>query len=144
MWYNYEIILNIVKSMAQYPIPQFIESEGKIISFLTFRQFFWLVGGGAVCLGLYYVLPYILFVILGFIIAVSVVMVAFVKINDMPITTLLLNYFSFSTKSKNYVWKKKQSAYPFATKKPPELTKVDGEPSKLQNAKQMIEYRKKI
>ncbi|MSU54883.1 MAG: PrgI family protein, partial [Candidatus Staskawiczbacteria bacterium] len=83
--------------VAQYPIPQFIEAEGKIISFLTFRQFFWLVGGGGVCIGFYYLLPFFLFVILSLLVAIFVALVGFVKVNDMPVTTLIMNFLMFST-----------------------------------------------
>ena len=130
--------------MAQYPIPQFIEAEGKIISFLTFRQFFWLVGGGGVCIGFYYLLPFFLFVILSLLVAIFVALVGFVKVNDMPVTTLIMNFLMFSTKSKNYVWKKKTLEYPFKTKNMQELPSQEIGKSKIQHIKGMIEYKKKI
>ena len=43
--------------MEQYPIPQFIEQESKIASFISFRQFFYLVGAGVICFFLYFLLP---------------------------------------------------------------------------------------
>ena len=42
--------------MEQYPIPQFIEQEGKIAFFISFRQFFYIVGAGAICFILYFAL----------------------------------------------------------------------------------------
>ncbi len=125
--------------MAQYPIPQFIEAEGKIISFLTFRQFFWIVGGGAVCLAAYYTLPLFLFVIISLMVGIFVVLVAFIKIDNMTVITLLMNYILFSTKSKNYVWKKKQVEYPFKIN----VTAPKPGDSKLHAVKGMVEYRKK-
>ena len=47
--------------MEQYPVPQFIEQEGKIAFFLSFRQFFYLAGAGAICFILYYTLPPFIF-----------------------------------------------------------------------------------
>ncbi len=129
--------------MAQYPIPQFIEAEGKIVSFLTFRQFFWLVGGGVICIGSYYLLPFWLFIILSALVALFVALVAFIKIDDMSVIALLLNYMMFSTKSKNYVWKKKQTEYPFKTKDTITAGPPKPEDSKLQSVKGMVEYRKK-
>ena len=130
--------------MAQYPIPQFIEAEGKIISFLTFRQFFWLVGGGGACLAFYYTLPFFLFVILSLLVAGFIALVAFVKIDTVPVTTIFLNFLTFSAKSKNYVWKKKKLEYPFETKNMQEPGTREIGPSKIQNVKQIVEYRKKV
>ncbi len=129
--------------MAQYPIPQFIEAEGKIISFLTFRQFFWIVGGLAVGILSYYTLPFFLFIIIAALTVAFIILVAFIKIDNMSPVTLFMNYLLFSTKSKNYVWKKKQVPYPFATKNTLPGSAVKPEDSKLHAAKGMIEYRKK-
>ncbi len=93
--------------MAQYPIPQFIEEEGKIVFFLTFRQFFWLVGGGAACFLLYITMPFIVFLIGALVIMSLVSIVAFVKINGIPVMKVVLNFFGFLTQRKNYIWKKK-------------------------------------
>ena len=127
--------------MAQYPIPQFIESEGKIISFLTFRQFFVLVGAGAICGAAYYTLPFALFAIISLIVAVMAFAIAFLKIDNTSVVTLVVNFLSFTTKSKNYVWQKKDSPYPFATKN--QLSNQDVTPGSLQQTGKMVELRKK-
>ena len=129
--------------MAQYPIPQFIEAEGKIVSFLTFKQFFWIVGGGALCVGFYYFLPYFLFITLSLLVAMFVVLMAFVKIDNVSVMTMILNVILFSTKSKNYTWKKKESAYPFKTKNMQDLSVQNPAENKIHSVKNMIEYRKK-
>jgi len=136
--------------MPQYPIPQFIESEGKMIYFLTFRQFFILVGGGALCILLYYILPFFLFAILGVIIALLVAGIAFVKIDNASLVTIFLNFISFSMGTKSYTWKKKEVAYPFKAKPPaePEIKDVKPLPpmhmqkSKLKAVQQMVETKK--
>src|SRR5687768_8500199 len=102
--------------MSQYPIPQFIEEEGKIIFFLTFRQFFMLVGAGAICIVLYFLLPFPFFVFCSIIVGVLVFAIAFLKINNESILKILFNFFTFSTGAKNYIWDKKKSAYPFKSK----------------------------
>jgi len=99
--------------MEQYPIPQFIESEGRIAFFISFRQFFYLVGAGVICFFLYIVLPRNLFFLIGPIIFIGAIILAFVTINGVPILTLILNAIGFSLGGKNYVWKKKESPYPF-------------------------------
>lgn len=114
--------------MEQYPIPQFIEQEGKIAFFISFRQFFYLVGAGAICLFLYFVLPKFLFVISSVIVAVSAVVLAFVTINGTPIINVLLMSLGFAAGSKNYVWQKKESSYPFKTIKRVEIRKIEEGP----------------
>ena len=111
--------------MEQYPIPQFIEQEGKIAFFISFRQFFYLVGAGAICFILYFVLPRFLFVILSVIISISSVILAFVTINGAPVINILLNSIGFIIGSKNYVWKKMESPYPFKTIKRIQIKKIE-------------------
>ena len=97
--------------MAEYPVPQFIESEAKIIFFLTFRQFFIIIGGGVLSFILYFILPPIFFVICLVIIILLVVIIAFMKINNESVVKVLLNFLRFSVASKNYTWKKEGSQY---------------------------------
>lgn len=92
--------------MAQYPIPQFIEEEGKIVFFLTFKQFFLLVGGFVACILLFMNLPFLLFAIASVIIMGTVCAIAFLKIENEPVLKALFHYLQFSTDDKNYVWKK--------------------------------------
>ena len=131
--------------MAQYPIPQFIESEGKIISFLTFRQFFILVGGGAFCLLFYYTLPFWLFTILSIIVGLLVALIGFVKIDNTSVVTILLNSILFLVGSKKYIWQKKESPYPFKVKKNYDVKSIQAESpiNRLGVAKKLVELRKK-
>ncbi len=132
--------------MAQYPIPQFIESEGKIVSFLTFRQFFILIGGGAVCFVLYYLLPFFLFVILAVLIGLLVAATAFLKVDNVSVVTILFNFLTFSTKSKSYMWQKKELTYPSKVRKEYEIKNIaasESQLNRLDSAKKMVELRKK-
>lgn len=92
--------------MAQYPIPQFIEEESKIVFFLTYRQFFMLVGGGAICFLLFMQLPTLFATILSIIVMGIILIITFLKINGVPVLKVVFGYFGFITQSKNYVWKK--------------------------------------
>ena len=122
--------------MEQYPIPQFIEQEGKIAFFISFRQFFYLVGAGVICFILYYILPKILFVIFSVIVAVSAIVLAFVTINGTPIVNTLLMSLGFAAGSKNYIWQKKESPYPFKTIKRVEIRKIaEGPVLKVQESR---------
>lgn len=133
----------------QYPVPQFIESEGKIIYFLTFRQFFLLVGGVGASIAYFYLLPFWAFVPLAVITLGSVSLIAFVKINNQSIIKVLLNYIGFSFGAKNYVWKKKETAYPFiqTQKTAPAKDELGAAPlkvheSKLKDIKRSIETKR--
>ena len=122
--------------MEQYPIPQFIEQEGKIAFFVSFRQFFYLVGAGAICFFLYFVLPRFLFIIFSAIISLSAIGLAFVTVNRTPVINVLLSSFGFAAGSKNYVWQKKESPYPFKTIKRIEIRKItEGPVLKVQESR---------
>ena len=97
--------------MAQYPIPQFIEEEAKIVFFLTFRQFFLLVGGGVASFALYYTLPFYLFVTFSIFIMMVVSAIAFLKIDDEPVIKKILHFINFHTDDKNYIWKNEDPSY---------------------------------
>jgi hypothetical protein len=129
--------------LAQYPIPQFIEAEGKIISFLTFRQFFILVGAGAICFLLYYTLPFFLFATLSIIIGLLAAAIAFLKIDNVSVVKIFLNFVKFLMESKNYIWKKKEIPYPFKAKQAQGFTAKKPEKTQLHSIKNMVEYRKK-
>jgi hypothetical protein len=129
--------------MPQYPIPQFIEQEGKIISFLTFKQFFVLVGGGAFCLLFYFVFPTVIFIFLSLIAVFMVAIIAFIKIENTPVINIILNFINFSTKSKNYTWKKKESAYPWKTKNTLAVNSMEPGKTNIQQVQGMVEYKKR-
>jgi len=114
--------------MEQYPIPQFIDQEGKIAFFISFRQFFYLVGAGVICFLLYFVLPFYFFVIAAIIVFAIAGGLAFITINGAPVINILLNSVGFAAGSKNYVWQKKESPFPFKTIKKVEIRKIEEGP----------------
>ncbi|MEK7080477.1 MAG: PrgI family protein [Patescibacteria group bacterium] len=114
--------------MEQYPIPQFIEQEGKIAFFISFRQFFYLVGAGVICFMLYFVLPFFLFIMASLIIGSAATVLAFVSVNGVPILNILMNSIGFAAGAKDYTWKKKESPYPFKSIKRAQIKKIDEGP----------------
>ena len=135
--------------MEQYPIPQFIEQECKIAFFISFRQFFYLVGAGVICFILYYALPFFLFIMASFLIGAVAVVLAFVQINGVPIINMILASIGFMTGGKNYTWKKKESLYPFKPIKRARIKKIEQGPvlkiqqSQLKKTKIEVELRTK-
>lgn len=114
--------------MEQYPIPQFIEQEARVAFFISFRQFFYLIGAGVVCFILYWTMPRIIFFLLAPVIGIGIIVLAFVTVNGMPILDLILSSFGFAVGAKNYTWKKKESPYPFKTIKRAAIKKIDQGP----------------
>ena len=110
--------------MEQYPVPQFIEEESRIIAFITFRQFFYLVGAGVIIFICYYLLPGFLFIIAAILVGISALGLAFFKIEGVPILEIILNSVGFVGKTKNYTWHKKESMFPFKTVKRAEIKPV--------------------
>ena len=70
-------------------------------------------------------------------------MIAFLKIDNVSVMTLLLNYIMFTGKSKNYVWKKKESPYPYKFKENPVAADEALKGNTLKDAKQIVEFRKR-
>ncbi len=135
--------------MEQYPIPQFIEQEGKIAFFISFRQFFYLAGAGVICFMLYYILPFPFFIVVSLAVGVLAIILAFVQVNGVPIINIVLSSVGFATGAKNFTWKKKESPYPFKTIKRAEIKKIDQGPvlqaqrSQLKRTKTEVELRTK-
>ncbi len=135
--------------MEQYPIPQFIEQEGKIAFFISFRQFFYLVGAGAVCFVLYFILPRFLFFLAAPIIFVATLILAFATMNGVPILNMILGAIGFSMGGKDYTWKKKESPYPFKPIKRTQIKKIEQGPvlqaqtSQLKKTKTQIDLHTK-
>ena len=135
--------------MEQYPIPQFIEQEGKIAFFISFRQFFYLVGAGIICFFLYFILPQILFFIIAPIIFIATAILAFATMNGVPILNMILGAIGFSIGGKDYTWKKKESPYPFKPIQRTKIKKIEQGPvlkaqdSQLKRTKTQVELRTK-
>lgn len=114
--------------MEQYPIPQFIEAEGKIAFFITFKQFFYLVAAGVICIIFYWALPFALFVVASGLVLVGAVVLAFVTINGVPLIEMLISAIGFNSRGKDYTWKKKESPYPFKPIQRTQIKKIEQAP----------------
>ena len=88
----------------RFQLPQFIETEIKIIGPFTLRQFLW-VAAGAVFIFLDFS---ILTGIVAIVIAVPIIAIAgafaFLRIDDMPLINYVANMVSFSFGSKKYIY----------------------------------------
>ena len=135
--------------MEQYPIPQFIEAESKIAFFISFRQFFYLVGAGIACFFLYFAMSRILFYLVATVVFIIAIIFAFATINGEPILNTIIGAIGFSTTGKDYTWKKKESPYPFKPMVRTQIKKIDRGPvlqaqtSQLKKMHTLLETRSK-
>lgn len=135
--------------MEQYPIPQFIEQESRIAPFLSFRQFFYLVGAGVICFILYWTLPKFLSFSIGGFIAIIAGLMAFGRIGGEPMLNVVIGSIGFSMGSKNYTWKKKESVYPFKPIQRTQIKKIEQGPvlqaqdSQLKKTRMQVELKTK-
>ncbi len=96
----------------QYQVPQFIEVEDKIFGPLTGKQFIYLAGGIGFAVGMWLILPLWLAIIVGGPVAGLAAALAFLKIHDRPFVAVMQAAFEYMTKTKLYIWKKKEVKVP--------------------------------
>jgi hypothetical protein len=88
----------------QFQVPQFIETEDKIVGPLSLRQFAYLGAGGILSALLYFFTQTWLWAIGSVIIFSIVIAFAFVKIQGRPFANVLISAFHFYWKPQTYVW----------------------------------------
>jgi len=88
----------------QFQVPQFIETEDKIIGPLTLRQFLYVVGAGGLSFILFFTVEMWLWILLSiFLMAISLSL-AFVKIGGRSLIHIGLSAFGFYWRPQAYVW----------------------------------------
>lgn len=92
----------------QYSIPQFIETEDRIIGPLTLKQFLWLLGGGGVLTFVWMVTGGNMAVFIVAAIPVGAIFagLAFVKISNQTLLSFLTNILLFAFSSQLRVWQR--------------------------------------
>ena len=92
----------------RFAVPQFIEHEAKIIGPLTFKQSAYIGSAAVISFILYHIIPWAIFLPIAIILALSSCALAFLKINGIPLPTILTNGFNFFISSRIYLWQKKK------------------------------------
>jgi len=88
----------------QFQVPQFIETEDKIVGPFTLRQFAYIAFAGGFSFTLYFVVEtWLWFVISAFLVALAASL-AFVRISGRPFIHILMAAFGYYWKSQIYVW----------------------------------------
>ena len=88
----------------QYQVPQFIESEDKIVGPFTIRQFIYIAIGAGISFMLYFSVKTWLWFLLSIFSVGGSVALAFIKINGRPLLNLALSALAFYWKPQTYVW----------------------------------------
>ena len=94
----------------RFQVPQFIETETKLVGPMTLKQFLW-VGSGAMLLFLsYMILPLYAFIPISIVVAAIFGALAFVKIDNIPLFNYVIYALSYSINQRKYYFTKKETA----------------------------------
>lgn len=91
----------------RFTIPQFIEHEPKIVGPLTLRQFTYIGIPGGICFILYFIATPFIFYTACLVLGIIGLAFAFLKIDNIPLPTLIVNFFKYSLSPKMYLWRRK-------------------------------------
>ena len=93
----------------QFQVPQFIETEDKIIGPLTLKQFLYLAVAGAFGFITFFILQLWLWLITTMILGVIAAAFAFIKYNGQPLSKTFLAAISYSWNPKMYLWQREEA-----------------------------------
>lgn len=90
----------------RFQLPQFIETETKIVGPFTLQQFLWVAGGTAFIFLLFTLVKGVLFFVFAVPIAIIFTAFAFLKIDGVPLIIYASYSISYLTNPKKYIFKK--------------------------------------
>ena len=92
--------------MAQFEVPQFIETESKIVGPLTIKQFGFIAAPALVCFFLYFTLALWAWIPVAAILMGAGAAFAFIKMNGRPLYMITLYAVEFFWAPKLFLWKR--------------------------------------
>lgn len=96
----------------QFQVPQFIETEDKIVGPLSLRQFGYIAAAGVVIFVLYFLVEAWLFFLGSAILLAIAAALAFIKIHGRPLSGVVVSAFNFYWKPQSYIWRPEESKTP--------------------------------
>lgn len=96
----------------QFQVPQFIETEDKIIGPLSLRQFMYIAAAAGLSLMLYFTVQTWLWFVLTIFVVGGGVSLAFVKVNGRGLPQIVMSAASFYWKPQIYVWQPERPDLP--------------------------------
>ena len=94
-----------------FQVPQFIETEDKIIGTLTLREFLYVAFGGGLIFLLFFFLNFVPWILLSFIIGTIAASFAFIKVNGRPLAVSFSAALNFYWKPKFYLWQHEKEEF---------------------------------
>ena len=95
--------------MEKFTVPQFIENEDKIISFLSVRQFIIILVSFGFIFVFYKLLSFIPFLLASILFGGAGMVVAFYKVNGQPFHLFLLHFVQTNQRPSLRIWKREVS-----------------------------------
>ncbi len=93
----------------RFQLPQFIETETKIVGPFTLKQFLWIAAGGAGVFALLAIVKGPIGIMLSIPVAAVSLALAFVKIGGVPLVNYISYAFSYLLSPKRYLFKSEES-----------------------------------
>ncbi len=90
----------------RFQLPQFIETEIKLIGPFTLKQFLWVAAGSSIIFVLFNFTQGVLFFVLALPIAGIFGALAFLKIGDTPLVEYFVYFINYISSPKKYIFKK--------------------------------------
>lgn len=91
----------------KFQVPQFIETEDKIVGPFTLKQFLFIAAAGILILILFFMLQLVFWVVASLIIGTLAIALAFLKINGQPLPQVVLAAFFFMSRPRLFLWRRK-------------------------------------
>ena len=96
--------------MSQFQVPQFIETETKIVGPLTLKQFLYIGVAALTSFFLFFVLQLWLWFIVSAILGTAAAALAFIKFNGRPLPAILKSMVSYLWQPRMYLWQREDAA----------------------------------
>lgn len=96
------------KLLMRFQVPQFIETEEKIVGPFTLKQFIFIAIGGALLFFIFFVVPPGIFLYIGIPVALLFLGLALMKVDDMPIYLYLFYALNYFLNPRRYIYKSEE------------------------------------
>jgi PrgI family protein len=100
----------IYNTFMQFQVPQFIETEDKIVGPFTLRQFLYVAAAGLLSAILYFTVATWLWLIFTIIFLGLAIGVSFIKVAGRPLGNVIFSAFGFYWNPQTYIWKSREQA----------------------------------
>lgn len=99
----------LIIATMQFQVPQFIETEPKIVGPLTLRQFMYVGVAGLLVFFLFFILKPFFWFIIAAIVGLAALALAFGKYRGLRLTIVLKNILFYLWQPKLYLWKREET-----------------------------------